>query len=171
MENTCPKCHARTHESACPRDGTATRPIAVDEAKSSDPFLGREFEGRYKILARLGAGGMGSVYLATQLAVDRRVAIKVLHESFTRRKKELLRFQQEARAVAALNHPNSIRLFDVGQTQEDMPYLVMEFLEGEDLSEVIQREGPMSVERVVALGLQVFGALSEAHSKGSFIGI
>jgi len=109
---------------------------------------------------------MGSVYLATQLAVERRVAVKILHAGFARKKKELLRFKQEARAIAALNHPNSIRLFDFGQTKQDVPYLVMEFLSGRDLSSLLEREGPLDPQRVVTMALQVFGALSEAHSKG-----
>ena len=166
MERTCPTCLAQTHEASCPIDGSDTISLVAQSSREPDPFLGQHFEGRYKIEARLGSGGMGSVYLATQLAVDRRLAVKILHAGFARKKKELLRFKQEARAIAALNHPNSIRLFDFGQTKEDVPYLVMEFLTGLDLAALLDREGPLETGRVVRLALQAFGALSEAHAKG-----
>jgi serine/threonine protein kinase len=147
-------------------DGADTQHSALDEAETKDPFLGCEFEGRYKLKARLGAGGMGSVYLAEQLNVGRRVALKMLHANFAEKKTELRRFEQEARAIASLQHPNSIRLFDFGQTEEGIPFLVMECLVGDDLSTLLKETGPFEAERVVSLAMQAFGALSEAHTKG-----
>jgi serine/threonine protein kinase len=147
-------------------DGAETAHTVLDEVVKKDPLLGCEFEGRYKLKARLGAGGMGSVYLAEQLKVGRWVALKILHANFAEKKTELRRFEQEARAIASLQHPNSIRLFDFGQTEEGIPYLVMEFLAGDDLATLLKDTGPLETGRVVSLAIQAFGALSEAHAKG-----
>ena len=110
--------------------------------------------GRYQITALIGKGGMGEVYLARDPQVDRDVAIKVSSSQFSER------FEREARAVAALNHPNICTLFDVGPN-----YLVMEFIEGPTLAERI-KERPLSIEESFAIARQIAGALEHAHEKG-----
>ena len=92
--------------------------------------------GPYEILAPIGAGGMGEVYRASDTRLGRDVALKILPESFAREADRLRRFEQEARAVAALNHPNILAVFDIGQ-HNGAPFLVSELLEGESLREVL----------------------------------
>ena len=110
--------------------------------------------GPYEILAPLGAGGMGEVWKATDTRLDRIVAIKTSKRKFSER------FEREARAVAALNHPNISQLYDVGPN-----YLVMEFVEGETLAARLER-GALKLDQTLALAIQITGALAEAHSKG-----
>src|ERR1051326_9146010 len=105
--------------------------------------------GPYEILGPIGAGGMGEVYKARDARLDRTVAIKIASEGFTER------FEREARAVAAFNHPNICQLYDVGPN-----YLVMELVEGELL------KGPLPVEKAVAYANQILDALAAAHKKG-----
>ena len=90
-----------------------------------DVLLGTTFEGRYRIEAAIGRGGMGTVYRATQLPVGRPVALKVMLTSMASDMRAVARFQQEARAIAALKHPNVVRLIDFGTTDEGASYLVM----------------------------------------------
>src|ERR1041385_8342269 len=101
--------------------------------------------GHYEIVAALGAGGMGEVYRAHDARLGRDVAIKVLPESFARDEGRLHRFTQEARAVASLNHPNILAIYDVG-TDQGTPYLICEFLKGETLHEKLE-SGPLPLRR------------------------
>src|SRR5271157_5231077 len=103
--------------------------------------------GPYEIIAAIGAGGMGEVYRARDSRLDRDVAIKVLPESFAGDADRLRRFEQEARTVAALNHPNILGVHDIGQNQGS-PYMVCELLEGETLREKMQ-EGPIPQRRAI----------------------
>src|SRR5438874_8186397 len=110
--------------------------------------------GPYEILAPIGAGGMGDVYRGRDTRLGRAVAIKIAHERFSDR------FEREARAVAALNHPNICTLYDVGPN-----YLVMELIEGPTLAERIE-QGPIPIEEAIAIVRQIAGALEAAHEKG-----
>src|ERR1051326_556349 len=114
--------------------------------------------GPYKILAQVSAGGMGEVYRARDSRVDRDVAIKVSAQQFNER------FQHEAKAIAALNHPNICTLFDVATSPDDLGYLVMELVEGPTLAERI-KQGPLSLDEAWAIARQICAALDEAHSK------
>lgn len=136
--------------------------------RQPDPGVvaGTVFDGRYRLERLLGMGGMGAVYEAVQLSVDRPVAIKVLKPGLARDLRDVARFQQEARAVAALSHPNTIRLFDFGQVEDGSLFLVMELLRGETLEELIAREAPLAPARAAAIALQVAEALVEAHAHG-----
>jgi TolB-like protein/tRNA A-37 threonylcarbamoyl transferase component Bud32/Tfp pilus assembly protein PilF len=118
----------------------------------------------YRILSKLGGGGMGVVYEAEDLNLGRRVAIKFLPEDLASRPEALERFQREARAASALNHPNICTVHDLGR-HGNRPFLVMECLEGETLEQVLDRQ-PLSSERVVELGTQIADALEAAHGKG-----
>jgi hypothetical protein len=120
--------------------------------------------GPYEILSPLGAGGMGEVYRARDTRLDRDVAIKVLPESFARDADRLRRFEQEARTVAALNHPNILGVYDIGQHQGS-PYMVCELLDGETLREKMQ-EGPMPQRRAIEYASQIADGLAAAHDKG-----
>jgi serine/threonine-protein kinase len=128
-----------------------------------DPLLGTVFQDRYEIVDVLGRGGMGAVYKATQMAVGRPVALKVLNPNLADDLRHIARFQQEARTIAAIQHPNIVGMIDFGVCADSRLFLVMEYLEGEPLSAVMVRDGPMPAERVVRLALQVLDALTMAH--------
>ena len=120
--------------------------------------------GPYEIQSLLGAGGMGEVYRAKDARLDRIVAIKVLPASFSADHDRMQRFAQEARAAAALNHPNILSIFDIGD-QQGSPYVVSELLEGETLRERL-RTGALSSRKAIDYGLQVARGLAAAHEKG-----
>ena len=120
--------------------------------------------GPYEIQSPLGAGGMGEVYRARDTRLDREVAIKVLPESFARDADRLRRFEQEARTVAALNHPNILGVYDIGQHQGS-PYMVSELLDGETLREKMN-DGPMPQRRAIEYASQLAEGLAAAHDKG-----
>ena len=120
--------------------------------------------GPYEIQAPLGAGGMGEVYRAHDTRLGRDVALKILPESFTRDADRLHRFEQEARAIAALNHPNVLAVFDIGATN-GTPFLVAELLEGETLRMLVDR-GALSQRKAIDYGVQIAHGLAAAHEKG-----
>jgi serine/threonine protein kinase len=120
--------------------------------------------GPYEVQSPLGAGGMGEVYRARDTRLGRDIALKILSESFAREGDRLHRFEQEARAVAALNHPNILAVFDTGQNNGS-PYLVSELLEGETLRTVLD-SGVLPQRKTVEYGVQIAQGLSAAHDKG-----
>jgi serine/threonine protein kinase len=126
--------------------------------------------GRYRILELLGKGGMAKVYVAEQVAMQRKVAVKVIFPSAHEDPQSFLdtvaRFRREAMACSRLEHPNTVRVFDYGSTDEGILFLVMELLKGKTLSEVLRLEGRLHPLRVVKIGIQVCKSLAEAHEKG-----
>ncbi|MCM2269353.1 MAG: serine/threonine protein kinase, partial [Thermoanaerobaculia bacterium] len=120
--------------------------------------------GPYEIVAPLGAGGMGEVYRAKDARLGREVAIKVLPAEVASDPERLRRFEQEARAVSALNHPHIVTLHELGQSEHG-PYLVLEKIEGRSLRELL-RTGALPVKRVLTLGAQIAEGLAKAHSVG-----
>src|SRR3954451_20146981 len=120
--------------------------------------------GPYEIQSALGAGGMGEVYRARDTRLQRDVALKILPESFAREGDRLHRFEQEARAVAALNHPNILAIFDTGQNNGS-PFLVSELLEGETLRTILDR-GTLPQRKTIDYGVQIAQGLAAAHEKG-----
>ena len=136
--------------------------------RPKDPFIGREIlGGQFQVLEKIGTGGMGSVYKASQPAVGRMVAIKILHPKLAGRKDLTSRFRREARAMSQLTHPNTVKVFMYGELEDDGSlYIVMEMLEGRNLNQTVRKEGPISVERAIAILIQVCGALQEAHDLG-----
>lgn len=136
--------------------------------RPKDPFIGREIlGGEYLILEKIGTGGMGSVYKASQPAMKRMVAIKILHPKLANRKDLTSRFRREARAMSQLTHPNTVKVFVYGELEEDGSlYIVMEMLEGKNLNQAVRKDGPIPLERAVPILIQVCGALQEAHELG-----
>jgi serine/threonine-protein kinase len=120
--------------------------------------------GRYQILALLGRGGMGEVYKAKDTMLGREVAIKVLSSNFSFDRDRLFRFEQEARAASALNHPNIITIYEFGQ-EDGIHFIASEFIEGETLRRRIAK-GPMNPGSVLEIGIQITGALNAAHEAG-----
>src|ERR1035438_2557028 len=119
----------------------------------------------YEILGPLGAGGMGEVYCASDATLKRKVAIKVLPSFVSQDPDRLRRFQQEAEAAAALNHPNILAVHQLG-TFEGSPYLVSELLEGDTLRQIMQR-GPLPARKAFDYGVQIVHGLAAAHEKGT----
>src|SRR6266545_6567845 len=117
----------------------------------------------YGILSQLGAGGMGEVWLAEDTRLDRKVALKLLPAEFTQDAERLRRFTQEAKAASALNHPNIISVYDIGECETGR-FIVMEFVSGRTLRSVITSDN--SIETFFALGRQMAGALGAAHAVG-----
>ena len=138
----------------------------LEEAMTEDAFIGRELLGQFRILERIGKGGMGSVYKAEQPAMDRMVAVKILHPNLADRKDIVSRFRREARAMSRLTHPNTVRVFLYGQLEDNSLYIVMECLEGANLYKITRQKGPFEVPRAAGIMVQVLGALDEAHSMG-----
>jgi serine/threonine-protein kinase len=140
-----------------------------DAAKRAvrDRYLGREIlEGQFRIIKKIGTGGMGAVYKAEQPEMNRMVAVKILHAKLKNRKDLVSRFRREARAMSHLTHPNTVKVFMYGELDEGELYIVMEYLEGKNLNQVVRREGPLPVQRAIPILLQVCGALQEAHELG-----
>ncbi|MFO8071199.1 MAG: serine/threonine-protein kinase [Polyangia bacterium] len=133
----------------------------------SEDLIGKEILGQFRILEKIGRGGMGEVYKAEQPAMDRLVAIKILHAKLASRRDLVSRFRREARAMSRLSHPNTVRVFLYGQLEDTgQLYIAMEFLEGMDLARVTRQDGPMGYQRATRIMIQVLGALEEAHAAG-----
>jgi serine/threonine protein kinase len=133
----------------------------------AEPFLGQVIEGKYRLEAKIGAGGFGVVYRATHLGLGQAVAVKALNAGLADSAPETVaRFQQEAASAFRLNHPNSVTIYDFGVTGDGMPYLAMELLEGAPLSYALHRNGPMTPARCAEILLPVCAALAEAHAEG-----
>ncbi len=135
--------------------------------RQADQYVGREIlSGQFRIVERIGSGGMGAVYKAQQPSMDRHVAVKILHSKFTNRKDLVSRFSREARAMSHLTHPNTAKVFLYGQLEDGSCYIVMEYLEGKNLGQMVRHEGPMEPTRAIGILLQACAALQEAHEKG-----
>jgi eukaryotic-like serine/threonine-protein kinase len=127
--------------------------------------VGEVVAGRYELERLVGTGGMSSVYRAYDRVLDRRVAIKLLHERLSHDEDYLVRFRREARAAAQLNHPNIVTVIDRGE-ERGRPYIVFEFIDGETLKGVVERRAPLPIGDAVSIALQVAEALSFAHARG-----
>jgi serine/threonine-protein kinase len=120
--------------------------------------------GRYEVRSKIGAGGMGEVYLAQDTQLRRSVALKILPAEFTHSEERLRRFEQEAYAASALNHPNIITIHEIGKT-DSAHYIVTEFIDGKSLRQLMQ-DGPLSVGKVLDVAVQITSALATAHAAG-----
>ncbi|MEY3011293.1 MAG: hypothetical protein RIT45_28 [Pseudomonadota bacterium] len=169
MMRLCPLCGQRTEEARCPTDGTAT--LVLAQNPDSRLTEGAEINGRYRIGKLIGQGGFGAVYRATALATGNEIAIKVLGVSLDNDEPELIqRFYAEAQITAALKHPNTIRVFDFGQTDSGALYIAMELLTGQALNELLRerrRAGrALTQEEAANIASQTLRSLGEAHAKG-----
>src|SRR5215217_8689345 len=140
--------------------------IDAQTSSATDPFVGRTLDEKYLVEEHVGAGGMGAVYRARHLSMDRPVAIKFLHQRLVEDEAARVRFQAEARAAVKLRHPNAVSVTDFGQTSEGVVYIVMELLEGRTLREILNREAPIETARAISLMLQTSAAVAAAHEAG-----
>ncbi|MBX7197552.1 MAG: protein kinase, partial [Sandaracinaceae bacterium] len=155
----CPHCteaHPPTY-SHCPRTG---KPLQTGPA-----LVGRIIAGRYRVTGILGEGGMGAVYIAEHLLLGRKVAIKRLHPELTGDEKAVARFQREARAAAATGHEHIVEVLDLGYAEDGAPYLVMEYLRGVALAQVLKQEGRLPLARAANIIGQVLAALAAVHQR------
>jgi serine/threonine protein kinase len=148
--------------------GHDTGPGPEDDKPEVEPVDTRvgSVAGKYVIVRLLGQGGMGAVYEARHSELRRRFAVKFLLPEFTSHREVLARFESEAKAAGGLEHPNLVAVTDVGRAADDAPYLVMEFLQGEDWAHLLQRLGPLPVMRATDLVLQACRGLAVAHNAG-----
>lgn len=125
-------------------------------------MIGHELGGRYQIIERIGGGGMALVYRAQDILLNRNVAIKVLRQQFVNDEEFIRRFRREAQSAASLSHPNIVSVYDVGQ-EGDVHYIVMEYIEGRNLNEIIKERAPLQVDEAVRIASQIADALDHAH--------
>ncbi|MCP4444389.1 MAG: serine/threonine protein kinase [Myxococcales bacterium] len=144
---------------------TAARNKPVGERRGADPWLGRLVDSRYRVEEILGRGGMGVVYKIKHQRMGKIAAMKVLHSEMAKNPEVVARFQREAEAVSRLAHPNTVQVFDFG-TAEGALYLVMEYVRGQDMGALIDRDGAMSFKDAAPLLGQICGSLEEAHDLG-----
>ncbi len=137
-----------------------------DETVLPDPRIGQIVQERYRIVRKLGEGGMGAVYEGEHLLIRRRVAIKCLHPQLASSPAVVKRFHNEAIAATSIGHPNIVEVTDMGRFEDGTFYMVLEFLEGRDFDDLIGREGAQPIGRVVHILSQVCDALRAAHAKG-----
>jgi serine/threonine protein kinase len=123
-----------------------------------------QLEGRYEILEEIGKGGMGVVYKARQPALQKLYAIKVLHSVHV--KEITLRFEREARAISKLDHPNLITSHDFGVTDAGIPYMVMDFIQGQSLAQLIKEQGSLSLAETLNISSQIARGMAHAHGLG-----
>jgi serine/threonine-protein kinase len=136
----------------------------MDPRATSSQMIGTVLSGRYKLEAKLGSGGMSTVYLANDGTLDRAVAVKVMHREMSEQPDQLERFRQEARAVAKLSHPNVVAVIDAGE-DGGHPYIVFEYVEGETLKQRIARLGALDTQEALAYAIEIARGLTVAHAR------
>jgi serine/threonine-protein kinase len=164
---SCPKCEKPLEEGPnfCPWCGEDLRGLTPNSATLSGAWTGLLIDGRYRLKEKLGEGGMGTVYKVEHVRMGKILALKVLRPDVALDKQLKQRFQQEARLVSRLSHPNTIQVFDFGELEDGSLYIAMEYLHGRDLAGTLRAHGSVSEERGISIGCQVLASLSEAHEQ------
>jgi serine/threonine protein kinase/TolA-binding protein len=157
---------ARAQSPVAGRKSDGAAALAQQTQEQAELDVGSEIEGRYRIIELVGEGGMGKVYLAEHVEIGKRVALKVLHPSYSRMPDLVERFRREARAASKIGHPNIVDVTDSGSTADGSVYFVMEYLEGVELGAIIEREGAIDVARALRIATQICRALAAAHREG-----
>lgn len=159
----CPKCeHEYETGTLCPNDQT---PL-IDQTPRPDPLIGTTLGGKYVIEAKIARGGMGSIYRGHIQKSGLVVAIKILHENLQENVQDQRRFLREAKSLGEVKHKNVVALIDSGQTEEGRLYLVLEYLYGQTMAELLKDEGRVPLEMIMSLMLQVLDGAEAAHQKG-----
>src|SRR2546430_4434445 len=161
----CPVCSTEYADDVkfCPSDGQTLRSAAPGGASD---LVGQVIADRYHVTKKLGEGGMGQVYLAEHVKMGRRSAIKVMNPSMVHDPDAVARFNREAANASRITHPNVCAVYDFGETTDGMIYLAMEFIEGEPLTDILERDGALEPGRAVQIFQQVADALQAAHDLG-----
>ncbi|HVQ75414.1 MAG TPA: protein kinase, partial [Candidatus Binatia bacterium] len=160
----CPACNREFPDDVevCPTDGTAAHRVG----EQPDPLVGQTIRGRYRVLRKLGEGSGGTAYLAEQVKIRRSVVLKFLREELAGDDILLERFRREARTLARLDPRYVTRVHDLDQTDAGRLFVVMEYLEGRTLRQVLEAEGQLTLSRTLALSVQIAEGLRVAHSGG-----
>jgi serine/threonine protein kinase len=156
----CPQCGREFKDvtTLCPSDGTVLK-------RDADTLVGKTLADKYRVDEFMSEGGMGTVYRGTHILMDKKVAIKVLHPALASDDTIVARFSREAKAASRISHPHALNVTDFGESEDGVVFLVMEFLNGSTLKEIVRSEGPMPLPRVVEIMRQVCGALEAAHAE------
>jgi serine/threonine protein kinase len=157
----CPVCNREYPNTMtlCSVDAAPLKPVG-------DPLLGQTLAGKYLVEKLIKGGGMGAVYRGKHLLMDKTVAIKVLRPALAVDDDVVARFSREAKAASRISHPHAVSVTDFGESENGVVFLVMEYLDGRTLKEIIRSEGPLPLKRVVEIIRQVTGALDAAHQQG-----
>jgi serine/threonine-protein kinase len=164
----CPRCYRQFPDDVhvCSFDLTPLQADVTIADAPLDPLIGKTFDGKYRLDELLGGGGMGTVYRATHLLIERPVALKVLSQRFVGDETAQQRFRREARAAGRMQHPNAVTVTDFGATTDGYLYIVMELLQGRTLRDLLAREGPLDPARAVSIILQAAAAVGAGHAAG-----
>src|SRR4051812_2709427 len=160
---SCPQCGQKfpTNVRMCPNDGTV-----LEHVTPAPTAAGQVLDGKYRLDTMIAEGGMGAVYRATHVMLGKKIAIKLIRPELGTSPEIVRRFQREARAATALNHPNIVSVYDLGQTPDGTLYIAMEFVDGPSLKDAIDRGHGMAPARAIDLLRQVATALARAHRHG-----
>jgi serine/threonine protein kinase len=161
----CPKCKAEYpgYAMVCPLDGVR---LIEEQASEPDPLIDAVLDDRYRILSRIGEGGMGKVYMAEHTVLQKTYAVKVLHHEYAADEEAARRFTNEARIASRIGHENIVEVNDFGRTPNGSFYFVMEYLKGQSLAEVVEKFGQLPIQRCVSIAKQIARALASAHRHG-----
>lgn len=177
----CAQCGLEYDDSTrfCTRDGQtlvsvtnqpspSEAPTIVSHQKESppDPLIERVIAGRYRLLEKIGQGGMGAVYKGQHIKMNRLTAIKILTSELANNEEFIARFQREAEMASQIDHPNAVAIYDFGEAEDGLIYLAMEFVNGKPLSAILRKEGTFALDRVVRIAKQAADALGAAHNLG-----
>src|SRR6266545_3297790 len=159
----CPACNSRYDDNTtyCVKDGSAVVP---DILAAQEPLIGQLIGDRYKIIRKIGEGGMGEVYVAEHIHIEKRVALKLLRAEVLSNQEAVQRFRQEARSASSIGHENIIQIDDFGTLQDGRVYMAMEFLQGMALNDILS-QGPLPLPRALDILIQTTNGLAAAHAK------
>ncbi len=172
LSKICPVCKTEygTGEIFCPNDGarlnSESQALPHKPIEKADPLLGAVVDERYRVLRRIGEGGMGIVYEVEHVVIEKRLALKVLRDDYSSRPDVVARFRQEARSASKIGNEHIVDISDFGETVNKASYFVMEMLDGEDLANVLSRDGTIPLSRAADILTQCGRALAAAHAKG-----
>jgi len=172
LSKICPVCKVEygAGEIFCPNDGTRlgskSQAAPARVVEKADPLLGAVIDDRYRVIRRIGEGGMGIVYEVEHVVIEKRLALKVLRDDYSSRPEVVARFRQEAKSASRIGNEHIVDISDFGETPGGASYFVMELLDGEDLANVLAREGTLPLSRAADIVTQCARALAAAHTKG-----
>ena len=141
-------------------------PVGNPSPPSDDPLIGRVLSERYRIIRKIGEGGMGAVYQAEHALIEKKIALKILFQELTRRPDLVARFLQEAKSASRIGHENVIDISDFGQLPDGLVFIAMEYLDGMDLGRALKTQGPLHWNRARPILMQIAKGLRAAHGNG-----
>jgi tRNA A-37 threonylcarbamoyl transferase component Bud32 len=164
LHRLCPQCDVEIVEERTTCETCGSKLVEIRD--EIDTIVGTVVDGRFEMRAKLGQGGMGTVYRAWQKSVGREIAVKLIDRSYSRDAMAVRRFLREARLASQLSQPNTVSVFDFGQVDDGRLFIAMELIRGKTLHQVVQTDGAFSTERTVRIGVQICDALEAAHGLG-----